>query len=211
MEVSVMNRIYVGLVICALAFLPSACATKKSLKKEVARIDQQVGTISSSVESDETRLKEHDSKIASHDEQISNLSRESQEALQRVMSAEKLAQGKLLYEVTLADDQVKFDFGKASIKPTTKEVLDNLINQLKTNNQNVYIEIQGHTDSVGPKEYNEKLGLERAEAVRRYFSEAGIPLHRISVISYGEDRPVTSNHSRSGRQQNRRVVIQVLA
>jgi outer membrane protein OmpA-like peptidoglycan-associated protein len=82
---------------------------------------------------------------------------------------------------------------------------------LKAENQNVYLEIQGHTDSVGPEEYNFRLGLERAETVRRYLSESGIPLHRISVISYGEERPVATNKTKDGRSQNRRVVIQVLA
>jgi outer membrane protein OmpA-like peptidoglycan-associated protein len=210
LEVSVKNRIFIVLGICMLAFLP-ACATKKSLKTEVARIDSQMGAISSSVEANESRIKEQDSRIATHDEQIASLSRESQEALQRVMSAEKLAQGKLLYEVTLADDSVKFDYGKAQLRPVARETLDNLVNQLKADNHNVYVEIQGHTDSAGPEEYNYKLGLERAENVRRYLSEAGIPLHRISIISYGEERPLVKSNTSSARRQNRRVVIQVLA
>lgn len=206
-----MNRHSLLSALCALALIPAACATKGSVKKEVDRIDQQMTSISSSVEANETRIKEQDSHLATHDQQISELSRESQEALQRAQAAEKLAEGKLLYEVTLADDTVKFDFNKATIKEANKDVLNNLVNTLKAENKNIYIEIQGHTDAVGNPEYNYKLGLERAESVRRFLSEAGIPLHRISVISYGEERPVADNHTKDGRSQNRRVVIQVLA
>jgi outer membrane protein OmpA-like peptidoglycan-associated protein len=59
---------------------------------------------------------------------------------------------------------------------------------------------------------NEKLGLARAEAVKRYLYEKHqIPLHKINVISYGEEKPVAPNNTRDGRAQNRRVVIKVLA
>jgi peptidoglycan-associated lipoprotein len=196
--------------IVLLALFQANCASKKHVKTEVARIDKEMDTIEKSVEANETRLKEQDSKLAEHTTQIAQLSQESQEALQRAQSAEKLAQGKLLYEVTLTDDAVKFAFNKAELTDKGREVLDNLINQLKAENKNVYIEIQGHTDSVGSEDYNLKLGQERADVVRRYLAENGIPLHRISTISYGETRPVADNKTASNRAQNRRVVVQVL-
>jgi peptidoglycan-associated lipoprotein len=196
-------------VVTALAFLTN-CATKKHVKTEVERIDTEMSKIEQSVESNETRIKEHDATLAQHGQQIAELSKESQEALDRANSAEKLAKGKLLFEVTLTDDKVKFGFNKAELTPAGKEVLDNFISQLKAENQNVYIEIQGHTDNVGSEEYNLKLGQERAEVVRRYLAQNGIPLHRINTISYGEDRPIADNKTREGRSQNRRVVIQVL-
>ncbi len=75
-----------------------------------------------------------------------------------------------------------------------------------------YIEIEGHTDSTGSTAMNERLGLARAENVKRYLYETyQIPLHKINVISYGEDKPVAPNNTREGRAQNRRVVIKVLA
>ena len=197
------------MVVTALTFLTN-CATKKHVKTEVERIDTEMGKIEQSVESNETRLKEHDATLAQHGQQIAELSKESQEALDRANSAEKLAKGKLLYEVTLTDDKVKFGFNKAELTPAGKEVLDNFLSQLKAENQNVYIEIQGHTDNVGSEQYNLKLGEERAEVVRRYLAQNGIPLHRINTISYGEDRPIADNKTREGRSQNRRVVIQVL-
>ena len=90
--------------------------------------------------------------------------------------------------------------------------LDQIIDQLKANPNGGYIEIEGHTDNVGPKTVNYKVGLDRAEAVKRYlYEQHQIPLHKINVISYGEDRPIAPNKTKAGRAQNRRVVVKVLA
>ena len=87
-----------------------------------------------------------------------------------------------------------------------------MVNQLKADPKGVYIEIEGHTDNVGAQDVNERIGLERAEAVKRYlYEQHQIPLHKINVISYGEDKPVAPNNTKDGRAQNRRVVIKVLA
>ena len=78
-------------------------------------------------------------------------------------------------------------------------------------NEEVFIEIQGHTDSIGSEKYNLRLGEARAESVRRYLnSQHGLPLHRLSVISYGESAPLTDNETREDRAQNRRVALVVL-
>lgn len=199
-----------ALIIVALALIQVDCATKKSVKKEVDRIDKEIGEVETSVEASETRLKEHDSKLGQHDTKITQLSRESQEALDRAQSAEKLAKGKLLYEVTLTDDAVRFGFDRSDLTDPAREVLENLITQLKAENRNIYVEIQGYTDAFGTEDYNMKLGEARAEAVRRYLAENGVPLHRISTISYGEGRPVADNRNKAGRSKNRRVVVLVL-
>ena len=82
---------------------------------------------------------------------------------------------------------------------------------LKANPNGGFIEIEGHTDNVGEKNLNYKLGLDRAEAVKRYLYEnQQIPLHKINVISYGEEKPIAPNKTKDGRAQNRRVVIKVL-
>jgi len=204
-----LQKLFVVAAVGLLAF-SFGCASKKHVRQEVTRIDKEMETIEGSVEQNQVRLKEHDSRIAEHDTQIANLSRETQEALERAQSAEKLAQGKLLYEVTLKDEDVRFGSNKSALTDNAKTILENLITQLKQENKNVYIEIQGHTDSNGAPEYNMKLGELRADAVRQYLSENGIPLHRISTISYGETRPLADNKTKAGRSANRRVVIVVL-
>jgi outer membrane protein OmpA-like peptidoglycan-associated protein len=85
------------------------------------------------------------------------------------------------------------------------------ISKLKSDNKNVYLEIQGHTDATGPKPLNERLGEERAEAVRLFMNQQGVPLNRMATISYGPDVPVAPNTTREGRAQNRRVVLIVMA
>ena len=112
--------------------------------------------------------------------------------------------------VTLSDDKVKFGFDKAELSTEAKAALDAFAAQLKTENRNVYVEVQGHTDNVGGELYNEKLGKQRAEAVEEYLAKQGIPLFRIESISYGESEPVADNKTREGRAQNRRVVLVVL-
>jgi len=119
---------------------------------------------------------------------------------------------RLLYEVVLSEDQGSFQFAKADLPDAAKMRIDELITQLKADPRGSYIEVEGHTDNVGPKEVNEKIGLERAEAVKRYLYQMHqVPLHKINVISYGEDKPAAPNKTRADRAQNRRVVIRVLA
>lgn len=150
-------------------------------------------------------------RLARNEVALQEVSRTAQEALERALAAEKLAQGKLLYEVTLTEDDIHFPFDKADLAPGCCDKLQALADRLKADNRGVYLEIQGHTDSSGSTPYNMNLGQERAEAVRRYLHlQAGIPLHRMAAISYGESRPVADNASRDGRKQNRRVVVVVL-
>ena len=121
------------------------------------------------------------------------------------------AQKKLIYEVVLNEDQGNFKFGKTDLPDEAKAKLDEMIQQIKADPKGAYFEIEGHTDNTGSKDYNYKLGLERAETVKRYlYEQHQIPLHKINVISYGEEKPIAPNNTRAGRAQNRRVVIKVL-
>jgi peptidoglycan-associated lipoprotein len=87
-----------------------------------------------------------------------------------------------------------------------------MVTQLKADPKGIFIEIEGHTDNVGTAAYNEHLGRERADVVKRYlYEQHQVPLHKINVISYGEEKPVAPNKTREGRGQNRRVVVRVLS
>src|SRR5439155_14873858 len=104
-----------------------------------------------------------------------------------------------------------FKFGKSVLPDEAKAKLDELVNQMKADPKGAFFEIEGHTDNTGTKALNEKLGMERAEAVKRYlYEQHQIPLHKMNVISYGSDKPVAPNTTKEGRAQNRRVVIKVL-
>jgi outer membrane protein OmpA-like peptidoglycan-associated protein len=118
---------------------------------------------------------------------------------------------RLVFEVVLSEDQGNFKFGKTALPDEAKTRLDEMITQLKADPKGAYFEIEGHTDNVGGPQINEKVGMERAEAVKRYlYEQHQIPLHKMNVISYGETKPVAPNKTKDGRAQNRRVVIKVL-
>jgi outer membrane protein OmpA-like peptidoglycan-associated protein len=199
-----MKKLQLFVVIVAVGALLTGCATKKYVEGEVGAVHTRVDTVEGQVEKNQTSLTDHDRRIG-------EASKTAQEALQRAMDAGKLAEGKLLYETVLSDDKVRFGFDKAELSDEAKAALDGFAAPLVDSNENVYVEIQGHTDSVGADEYNNALGLERAESVRRYLNmQHGVPLHRMSVISYGEAASVADNGTREGRAQNRRVVLVVL-
>ncbi len=212
-----MNTTKPLLLLALLAAILSGCATKDYVKEQVAPVNQRVDSQSSRLEGLDSSLKAvgndlkaQGGRISQNEAQIAQTSKLAQDALDRANDAHVLAEGKLIDEMVLSDDKVKFAFGKYALSSDAKSALDAFAEQLKTDNKNVYIEIQGHTDNRGTSAYNLHLGQERAEAVRDYLNQAGIPLHRMNVISYGETRPVTDNKTREHRKQNRRVVLEVL-
>jgi outer membrane protein OmpA-like peptidoglycan-associated protein len=213
------------LLATAVIFLFGGCATKDFVREEIAVVNKRVDAMHSDVSGrmdrdaaraneSNTRADEHlkavDTRLASHDEGIAKTSRTAQEALDRAVAAEKLAEGKFVFETTLSDKKIAFGFDKAALSPDDKAALDALVDKLKTENKNVYLEIQGHTDNQGPEVHNLKLGEERAAMVRHYLYTKGVALHRMNVISYGSASPVSDNKTRKGRAENRRVVIVVL-
>jgi outer membrane protein OmpA-like peptidoglycan-associated protein len=186
------------------------CATKKYVGEEVGAVNTRVDGVQTQVEDAQTKIRDHEGRIVKNETATAQASKTAQEALERAVAAGKLAEGKFLYETVLSDDKVKFGFDKAVLSDEAKAALDAFATQLKTENKNVYIEVQGHTDNVGGELYNEKLGMQRAEAVEVYLGKQGIPLFRMESISYGEASPVADNKTREGRAQNRRVVLVVL-
>jgi outer membrane protein OmpA-like peptidoglycan-associated protein len=201
----------VALALAAALIGTTGCATKKYVKTETGAVNTRVDEVQGQVEQTQTRLNTHETKLGQHDQQIGDLSKTAQEALDRAQQAGKLAQGKFLYETVLTDEKVKFGFDTSDLSPEAQAAVDEFAAKIKADNQNVYVEIQGHTDNIGSVKYNEELGLLRAESVRRYLNQKhGFPLHKINVISYGETVPVSDNSSRTGRSQNRRVALVVL-
>ena len=203
----------------------TACATKKFVRGEVTQVNDKVDTLSKSVEenqertrSNEGRITEVDQKAAAAGQRAEAAGKSAEEARAaadavntRADTIEK-ASKRLVYEVVLSEDKGNFKFGKAVMPEETKAELDQLVQKLKDEPNGGFIEIEGHTDNAGTKELNQRLGLERAENVKRYlYEQHQVPLHKINVISYGEDKPIAPNKTRDGRAQNRRVVIRVLA
>lgn len=198
-----------------LALLSTGCVSNKKMQtyvdSSVAAVDSRVDDVETQVEANQTRLDAQQSTLDRQQEELANLSETSRQALERAVAAGKLAEGKLLYETVMAESDVNFGFESADLSDQAKAALDTWANDLKARNEAVYIEIQGHTDGTGSERYNFELGQDRASAVQHYlYLKHALPLHRMSVISYGETVPVADNGSREGRSQNRRVVLVVL-
>ena len=111
-------------------------------------------------------------------------------------------------KVTFAAD-VFFDFDKSVLKPEGKAKLDELVAKLKGIALEVIIAI-GHTDSIGSVEYNLKLSVRRAEAVKAYLVSKGIEPNRIYTEGKGKSQPIADNRTAEGRAKNRRVEIEVV-
>ncbi len=202
----------------------TACATKKFVRTNVGEVNDKVDTLSRTVEetqertrANEGRITEVDQKAAAADQRAAQAGTRADaaytaaEAVNTRADAIEKASRRLVYEVVLSEDKGNFKFGKAVMPDEAKAELDTLVQQLKAEPKGAYIEIEGHTDSAGTPDTNYKLGMERAENVKRYlYEQHQVPLHRINVISYGEDKPIAPNKTRDGRAQNRRVVIKVL-
>ena len=214
----------VSLFALTLAVAP-ACATKKFVRTEVGQVNDKVTTMGTSLEQTQERVRQAEGRITEVDSkaataqnaatqagQAASAANEAAGAVNTRAEAIEAANRKILFEVVLSEDQGKFKFGKTELPDEAKSAIDQMVNGIKTQKSSIWIEIEGHTDNVGSKVYNEALGLERAEAVKRYlYEQHQVPLHKINVISYGEDKPATDNRTRDARAQNRRVVIKVLA
>ena len=208
-----MRRIMLPLVVLSVA--ASGCATKKYVSHEVGEVNQKVDNLSGEVEKTQQRVKTTEVRLDSVDKQsqagISEAKGSAAAAMNKAQDAEKAAKGKLLYTVTLSNDKVTFPLNRAEVSDDAKKMVDEAVAPIVAANKGVFFEIEGHTDGTGEAAYNEKLGEERALAVRAYLHDQhNIALSRMEVISYGETKPVADNKSKDGRAQNRRVVIKVL-
>ncbi len=213
-----------GVLVLTMAVAP-ACATKKFVRSEVSQVNDKVTTLGRSLEETQERVRQNEAEIKAVDQRTAQAQQTAQQAGQQAQAAGQAAQQvgvradaietaarKLMFEVVLSEDQGNFRFGGTELPDEAKARIDQLVNQFRSQKAAVWVEIEGHTDNIGDKRYNEALGLERAESVKRYlYEQHQVPLHKMNVITYGEDKPATDNRTRDGRAQNRRVVIKVLA
>ena len=181
-------------IVAVVALSLGGCATKDYVNQQVSAEDTKV-----------------QGSLDEHQAHLGKLDQATKDALDRATAAGKLAEGKFLYAMVLSDDSVKFPADSSKLSPEAQQRLMDFVAKLKSDNRNVYLEIQGHTDSRGSDAANQRLGEERAEAVRLFMNQHGVPLNRMSTISYGKQDPVATNKTSAGRAQNRRVVLIVMA
>jgi len=224
------RKFFVAVPIVVLAIGGStACATKKFVRTSVGEVNEKVDSQGRAIEETQERTRKNEGRISEVDTKAaaaaqaaaaandaavaanSNATRVGTEANSKFDAIDK-ASKRLVYEVVLSEDQGNFKFGQTKLPDEAKGKLDEMVASMKQDPKNIYLEIEGHTDNVGDKVTNEKIGLARADAVKRYlYEQYQIPLHKMNVISYGKEKPVAPNKTKAGRAQNRRVVIKVLA
>ena len=104
---------------------------------------------------------------------------------------------------------VLFDTGKYSLRPGAREKLYLPVSGIILGHPGLRLEVEGHTDSVGGDEYNQRLSEQRAASVRDYLVREGISSNSVTAKGFGKTQPVVSNDTAAGRQQNRRVELVV--
>ena len=234
------RKLFAVVPIAALAIGGSAaCATKKYVNTSVSELGTKVDSLGRSIEETQERTRTNEGRITEVDQKATAAGQSAAQANTAATQANTAARAagdaamvarnaatdvngrvdvidksnrRLVYEVVLNSENGNFKFGDAALPDEVKQKLDGMVQQLKQDPKNIYLEIEGHTDNVGPKEVNARVGLERAEAAKRYLYERyQIPLHKMNVISFGDEKPIAPNTTKEGRAQNRRVVIKVLA
>jgi outer membrane protein OmpA-like peptidoglycan-associated protein len=224
-----MKKFLMVVPVLALAAGTTGCATKKFVRTEVGSVNEKVTTLTSRVEENEQRIKANETKIQQvdqkYDQRVGQVDQKATAAGQSADKASQAAQAvdgrvnevvtnnrKLVYGLVLNEASGGFKFAKATLPDEAKAQLDKMVASVAADPKAVFFEIEGHTDSTGAAMANEAIGLERAEAVKRYlYEQHHVPLHKISVISYGETKPVDSNNTKAGRARNRRVEVKVLS
>jgi outer membrane protein OmpA-like peptidoglycan-associated protein len=209
----------------------SACASKGFVKNQVGQVSGKVDSLSQSLEETQQRTKENEAKINDVDQKTQAAQASANTAQQAASAADQKAVAantaattvngrvddldkstkRLMYTIVLNDAEGNFKFNSTTLPDEAKSKIDDMVKGIIADPKGAYFEIEGHTDNVGPADVNERIGMERADAVKRYlYEQYQIPLHRMNVISYGAEKPVAPNTTRDGRAQNRRVVIKVL-
>ncbi len=208
-------KVPVTVFAAALGLSLVGCATTSDVDKKIAesqsKTDKKIESVETQVEQLQDGQKVTAGKLDEQSKQIEQLGQSAKDALQRAQEAGVLAKGKIVFQQSFAEDRVRFKTASYELTKDAKAALDEFAVKVKALDKGVYLEIQGHTDDTGGADFNDQLGQQRAEAVRRYLArQHHLPLGRMSTISYGDTLPVESNKSALGRSKNRRVVVVVL-
>lgn len=223
-----MRDVRLAAVLMVVVWVSAACATKgfvtETVERRTAVVEQRVTAVEQSLDDTVDQTTRNMARIGEVDQTANMAVDKAGAAGESAQTAHVTASGamlragaleavnrQLLFEVVLSEDQGRFRFADAALPETATASLDALVDRARDYPAAVHFEIEGHTDTTGPDDYNRRLGLERAESVKRYLYQAHqLPLHKINVFSYGEEEPIAPNDTIDGRAKNRRVVVRVL-
>ncbi|MCI0423410.1 MAG: OmpA family protein [Acidobacteria bacterium] len=183
---------------------------------ERAKQDAETARAAAIAQQDAARLEaDRARRTAQETEQLRQQQQQQAEAEKRELRSRLTQQLNLILEtrdsargliVSLSD--VLFDTGRYTLRPGAREKLSKIAG-IVLSHPGLKLEVEGHTDSVGGEEYNQRLSENRAAAVRDYLVQQGVQSQSIAARGFGESQPVVSNASAAGKQQNRRVELVV--
>ncbi len=176
--------------VAALCLLASGCASERHVARKLSEL--------------EMRRLAAEMGLA---ERVAKVEATASAALSTSQSAMKLAEGKFSYAPAAPEQVILFDNASSKLTMDARTRLAAIAANLTSSNRNIFIEIQGHTDSVGDPALNLKVGQARAESVRTFLYQQGVALNRMSVVSLGETAPASPNKTAAGRAANRRAVL----
>ena len=172
-------------------------------KAEVARLEADRARAEAHRSSEQARLAQQEARDAAAraEQEKAALRADLMKQLSLILETRDSVRGLI---VNMSD--VLFDTGQATLKPGAREKLAK-VSGIVLAHPGLSLEVEGHTDSVGTDDSNQSLSERRAESVRTYLTQQGIPSASIRVRGFGEAQPVASNDNAAGRQQNRRVEL----
>lgn len=186
------NRFWVSfawlLVVPGILFTASCAKKTITSEPQAGRIEEGVGV--SDLTDDEARARQR----ALEDQRLRE-ERLREEAATLRVQAEKEA---------FVDELVHFEFDQSRLLPEAKAILKNKAKWLMANPM-VNVIIEGHCDERGTNEYNMALGDRRAQSVKNYLVDLGVPSRRLTTISYGEERPIAFGQNETAWAKNRRA------
>jgi outer membrane protein OmpA-like peptidoglycan-associated protein len=173
-------------------------ANKEKSEAEAARVAALTQQQAAEVEADRARQA-----AVQAEQERTQLREQLRQQLNTVLETRETARGLI---VNMSD--VLFETGKYTLVPGAREKLAK-ISGIILAHPGLKLEVEGHTDSVGGDEFNQRLSEQRASSVRDYLTQQGVPQVAITALGFGKTRPVASNDTAAGRQQNRRVELVV--
>ena len=183
------------------SFLAWGCASTSFVKKRTQEIEDMA-------KANQAQIEGLEQKVSAADAKAEEAKKTANEAWKKAEEAAK-SRGYVGYKV-IGERDVNFDFDRYNLTKQAKDILDE-VGKMMQQKPGLILELEGHTDNIGPDAYNVILGNKRAESVRRYLADKfGINIHRMFYISHGESKPKALNDTRTGRATNRRATLFIL-
>ena len=187
--------------------LDSLRSQTSATQREMAALTDKLGSQTAATRSELAAL---GSQVSKQTHAIAQAQDTANDAV-KIARDSRLVSGKVTDTLLLNESMVSYGYEQPELTAQGRAALDQLIAGVRPKLPHVFVEIIGFTDSLSLDSQNRRIALERAESVRRYLHEVGgIPLDRMSTISYGDAKPVASTTVFGGQSENRRVFVQVL-